>query len=295
MDRNQTLDTAKAAVNRAPKSYGNPREHFERVARHWSAHLQGISAYLVSPPPRLKPEDVAIMLGLVKIARLEHDPQHADSWCDLAGYAACGAEVSEPAVDYKVTIKTGEINPNTAWRGTRGSGYIAEFFAKPGETLHEAADRAVREGYVGWTWMGAATGPGSVRILLDEPKQEPAWKRAKVGDRIRIREGATNNSGFQKFPNIGVVKEVQSKPKDRRCVVGANWVHNDDVLEILPPLPESKFGFTVGETVNASAEVVGRKLGIVAGFNADGILIQWPWEGATPGVTWYPNELRHGA
>lgn len=28
-----------------------------------------------------------------KIARLENDPHHHDSWVALAGYAACGAEI----------------------------------------------------------------------------------------------------------------------------------------------------------------------------------------------------------
>ena len=29
-----------------------------------------------------------------KMARLRHDPAHTDSWVDVAGYAACGAEVA---------------------------------------------------------------------------------------------------------------------------------------------------------------------------------------------------------
>jgi hypothetical protein len=36
--------------------------------------------------------DVAAMLALLKIARLQQSPNHRDSWVDLAGYAACGAE-----------------------------------------------------------------------------------------------------------------------------------------------------------------------------------------------------------
>jgi hypothetical protein len=44
--------------------------------------------------PILKPADVAQMMALMKIARLENDPSHLDSWTDLAGYAACGAEIS---------------------------------------------------------------------------------------------------------------------------------------------------------------------------------------------------------
>jgi len=43
----------------------------------------------------LKPHDVALMMALLKIARLKGNPIHGDSWVDLAGYAACGAESSE--------------------------------------------------------------------------------------------------------------------------------------------------------------------------------------------------------
>jgi hypothetical protein len=34
------------------------------------------------------------MLDLMKTARLQNMPSHADSWIDKAGYAACGAETA---------------------------------------------------------------------------------------------------------------------------------------------------------------------------------------------------------
>ena len=35
----------------------------------------------------------AAMLALLKLARIKHsEGRHRDSWVDLAGYAACGAE-----------------------------------------------------------------------------------------------------------------------------------------------------------------------------------------------------------
>jgi hypothetical protein len=30
----------------------------------------------------------------LKVARLMHTPGHVDSWVDIAGYAACGADVA---------------------------------------------------------------------------------------------------------------------------------------------------------------------------------------------------------
>ena len=37
-------------------------------------------------------KDVAMMMVLLKIARIAAGGGKADSWIDLAGYAACGAE-----------------------------------------------------------------------------------------------------------------------------------------------------------------------------------------------------------
>lgn len=44
------------------------------------------------------PEDVAALLGLLKIARIATGHGKSDNWVDLAGYAACGGELqSRPA------------------------------------------------------------------------------------------------------------------------------------------------------------------------------------------------------
>ena len=37
---------------------------------------------------------MAIMMALLKIARISKNPQHMDNWVDLAGYAACGGEIA---------------------------------------------------------------------------------------------------------------------------------------------------------------------------------------------------------
>ena len=68
--------------------YGEPTDNFKRIAQLWDA-------YRVSKPsPQIVEEDVAIMMGLVKIARLCNDLANKDSWLDLAGYAALGYECS---------------------------------------------------------------------------------------------------------------------------------------------------------------------------------------------------------
>ena len=88
MDRRSTLDAAaKTVLNERNKSYGTPSENFALVARYWSV-LFGVT---------VEPHQVALAQDLLKTARLHHDPAHADSWVDKAGYSACGAEVAAHA------------------------------------------------------------------------------------------------------------------------------------------------------------------------------------------------------
>jgi Domain of unknown function (DUF6378) len=65
--------------------YGEPEQSFEMIAGFWNTYLR--TDYLM-------PHDVAVMLTLLKIARLAANPLHEDSWVDVAGYAACGADVT---------------------------------------------------------------------------------------------------------------------------------------------------------------------------------------------------------
>ena len=44
------------------------------------------------------PEQVALCMAGIKIARLIQTPTHADSWLDLAGYAAVGSECAKAAL-----------------------------------------------------------------------------------------------------------------------------------------------------------------------------------------------------
>lgn len=83
--RGAVLDCARAAVlkDRAA-THGAPEDTFGLLARLWSARLgQDVS-----------PEQVAIMLIDLKTARGWGNPGHADNWVDIAGYAACGAELA---------------------------------------------------------------------------------------------------------------------------------------------------------------------------------------------------------
>lgn len=86
--RSDILDMAKRCVcGDREQDYGSPEANFERIGFLWSIYLSGNLHNL------LKPEDVAAMLALLKIARIASGHAKADNWVDLAGYAACGGEL----------------------------------------------------------------------------------------------------------------------------------------------------------------------------------------------------------
>ena len=75
------------------QSYGGPEDSFRLIAKLWEPYVKE----KIVPKGTLvdiEPEDVAIMMGLLKVARLASNPKHMDSWVDLAGYAACGGEIA---------------------------------------------------------------------------------------------------------------------------------------------------------------------------------------------------------
>jgi hypothetical protein len=85
MNRGQILDTAKAYVTKdRADTHGDAESNFGLIAMYWSAHLD---AYV-------GPEDVAIMMTLLKLARAKANPAHADNWIDGCGYLACGGEIA---------------------------------------------------------------------------------------------------------------------------------------------------------------------------------------------------------
>lgn len=87
MRREEVLEKARQCVcGDRPEQYGQPEDVFADVARYWGVYL-GLE---------LRAADVAAMMVLLKVARADANPCHADNWVDIAGYAACGAEVSEP-------------------------------------------------------------------------------------------------------------------------------------------------------------------------------------------------------
>lgn len=85
MTRESILNRAIECVcGEREQDYGSPEDNFNRIATYWSTHL-GME---------ITAEDVAVMMALLKIARIGAGTATDDSWVDLAGYAACGGEIA---------------------------------------------------------------------------------------------------------------------------------------------------------------------------------------------------------
>jgi len=64
--------------------YGTPEDSFSNIAKLWSAYCER----------DFTPMDVAVMMALLKVARIKNSPSHEDSWVDGCGYLACGGEIA---------------------------------------------------------------------------------------------------------------------------------------------------------------------------------------------------------
>lgn len=66
------------------QQYGSPEDNFGLIGQLWTIYTGTM----------ITAADVAMMMGLFKIARIKTGVGTRDSYVDLAGYAACGAEIA---------------------------------------------------------------------------------------------------------------------------------------------------------------------------------------------------------
>lgn len=83
--RAKILDTAKNYVTRdRAADHGDMEDNFRTIASYWNTHL-GIDF--------IEPQDVAVMMTMLKLARIRQNENHLDNWIDACGYMACGGEI----------------------------------------------------------------------------------------------------------------------------------------------------------------------------------------------------------
>lgn len=93
MTREECLKAAeKAVTGQREYDYGKPENNFGMIANLWMSYL-GIP---------VDPIDVAMMMALLKVARVKTSTAPADDcFADLAGYAACGCEIAAEKERFK--------------------------------------------------------------------------------------------------------------------------------------------------------------------------------------------------
>lgn len=85
MKRVEILEAARVCVcGEREQDYGTPEDSFALIGKLWTAYT-GVT---------YTPKDVAVMMALLKVARIKASDK-ADSFVDLAGYAACAGEIAE--------------------------------------------------------------------------------------------------------------------------------------------------------------------------------------------------------
>ena len=68
------------------QQYGSPENNFSLIARLWREYLDCDNP--------ITAHDVAMMMALLKIARIASGQTKEDNYVDLAGYAACAGEIA---------------------------------------------------------------------------------------------------------------------------------------------------------------------------------------------------------
>lgn len=85
MTREEALKKAKEIVCKSRQAeYGEPENNFLDIAKLWSI-------YKAVP---FTETDIAVMMALMKIARIKNGEFKEDSFIDLIGYAACAVEIA---------------------------------------------------------------------------------------------------------------------------------------------------------------------------------------------------------
>jgi hypothetical protein len=87
MKRAEILDTAKQYVTKdRDATHGDMEDNFDSIAELWQIYFNNEWDFT--------PTDVAVMMTLLKIARLKSNKSNPDNWVDACGYMACGGELA---------------------------------------------------------------------------------------------------------------------------------------------------------------------------------------------------------
>ena len=77
-------EAEKCVCGQREQDYGTPEDNLSRIAEFWATY-KGVE---------FSPIDVAIMMALLKVARIANNPGHMDNYVDGCGYFCVGGELS---------------------------------------------------------------------------------------------------------------------------------------------------------------------------------------------------------
>lgn len=95
--RESILDEAKRCVcGQREQDYGKPENNFETIGLLWGVYLRAAHPELakVMGMNHINAKDVAVMMALMKVARIAKGNGTVDSFVDCCGYIACGGEIA---------------------------------------------------------------------------------------------------------------------------------------------------------------------------------------------------------
>lgn len=113
----RTAEASAPITEQRQPDYGDPSLNFSRQALIWS----GILANQLLRP--ITPQQVALMMIGVKLGRLAHNPDHADSILDIGGYLTCLEQVNDMIRDgfsRETNINLGTVAERRARSGRIG-------------------------------------------------------------------------------------------------------------------------------------------------------------------------------
>lgn len=85
MTRSEILETAHLYITQdRAATHGGAEDSFADTAAMWSIYLEH----------PVGPEDVCMMMVLLKAVRFKNNPQHIDNSIDAVGYAALAGEIA---------------------------------------------------------------------------------------------------------------------------------------------------------------------------------------------------------
>ena len=85
MNRTEILKKANDIINNDRQAtHGKPEDSFYNIAQLWSAYLNHSLSVI----------DVAMLMTLMKIARVKNNTKHDDNFIDICGYSAIAGELN---------------------------------------------------------------------------------------------------------------------------------------------------------------------------------------------------------